>query len=122
MMTREGALKLRAKIRRKQAAAAKKKAAEEKREAKAAAKKAATAKKRAKKATVAAKKASKKRPRRKKAAKRRSKKFSTKLQVGRKKVRAKCPLGTTLVVAGTAKKSRTKGKKTVQFFGRCVKM
>lgn len=59
----------------------------------------------------------------KKTGKRRSKKkFSTKVQLGRKKVRAKCPLGTTLVVAGTAKKSSATGKKTVQFFGRCVKM
>lgn len=65
-----------------------------------------------------AKKKGKKRRGKKKGGKKKS--YTTKMQIGRSKVRAKCPEGTTLIGAVVASKDRA-GKKHTSGVARCVK-
>ena len=51
--------------------------------------------------------------------KRKRKAFTTKVQVGRLKGRAKCPAGTQLITTGVARKDRS-GRKHVHAWGRCI--
>lgn len=113
-------------------AAKKKQATKAKAKAKKAAKKVATAKKKVTKAkrkvaravgSVGAPPAKpKKKGKRKSKAKGATKSgmYGTKVQLGRKVVVAECPTGSTLLIAGMAKKSPRTGKKKTLVLGRCV--
>lgn len=124
---------------RKKTMAAKKKATKEKSEAKVAQKKAVLLKRKAKKAATKAKKIAKVARKVEKIVevvkanngsavaagttyrqkrKTKTKRFTTKVQMGRKAIQASCPADQTLVAVSTARKSRD-GKKHVRIGARC---